>query len=79
MAHVPSNRLRTVVFQTGLKADFCPALASSGPVCPGIALLLAHCLATRPLPTAYGLGDGEKPPENRPTLPVDAPHQFWQD
>jgi len=33
-----------------LKAAFCPALASSGPVCPGIALLLAHCLAARPLP-----------------------------
>src|ERR1017187_852329 len=35
-----ANRLRTVVFQAGLKAGFCPALASSGPVCPGIALLL---------------------------------------
>jgi hypothetical protein len=30
---------------------------------PGIALLLAHCLAARPLPPAYGLGDGAKPPE----------------
>jgi hypothetical protein len=60
-----ANRLRTVVFQAGLKAGFCPALASPGPVCPGIALLLAHCLAARPLPPAYGLSDGAKPPENR--------------
>src|ERR1035441_9428359 len=70
--------LRAVVFQAGLKAGFCPALASSGPVCPGIALLLAHCLAARPLPPAYGLGDEAKPPENRQTLPVDALHQLWQ-
>src|ERR1017187_8597909 len=42
MAHVPSNRPRTVVFQVGLKAGFCPALASSGPVCPGITLLPAY-------------------------------------
>jgi hypothetical protein len=46
---------------------------------PGIALLLAHCLAARPLPPAYGLGDGAKPPENRQNLPVDALHQLWQD
>jgi hypothetical protein len=72
MAYVPSSRLRTVVFQTGLKAGFCPAMASSGPVCPGIALLLAHCLAARPLPPAYGLGDVAKPPENRQNLPFDA-------
>jgi hypothetical protein len=71
--------MRTVVFQAGLKAGFCPALASSGAVCPGIALLLAHCLAARPLPSAYGLGDGAKPPENRQTLPVAALHQLWQD
>ena len=77
MAGVPSNRLRTVVFQAGLKADFCPALASSGPVCPGIALLLAHCLAARPLPPAYGLG--AKPPENRQNLAFDALRQAWQD
>jgi hypothetical protein len=62
-----------------LKAGFCPALASSGPVCPGIALLLAGCLAARPLPPAYGLGDGAKPPENRQDLPVAALHQLWQD
>ena len=73
------NRLRPVVFQAGLKAGFCPALASAGPVCPGIALLLAHCLAARPLPPAYGLGDGAKPPENRQSLPVDVLHQLWQD
>jgi hypothetical protein len=79
MAHVPSNRLRTIVFQAGLKAAFCPTLTSPGPVCPGIALLLAHCLAARPLPPAYGLGDGAKPPENRQNLPVDALHQLWQD
>ena len=48
-------------------------------VCPGIALLLAHCLAARPLPPAYGLGDGAKPPENRQHLPVAALHQLWQD
>src|SRR5674476_1086642 len=65
--------------QAGLKAGFCLALASPGPVCPGIALLLAHCLAARPLPPAYGLGDGAKPPENRQNLPVDALHQLWQD
>jgi hypothetical protein len=29
-----------------------------------MALLLAHCLAARPLPPACGLGDGAKPPEN---------------
>jgi hypothetical protein len=62
-----------------LKAGFCPALASSGPGCPGIALLLAHGLAARPLPPAYGLGDGAKSPENRQALPVDALHQLWQD
>jgi hypothetical protein len=60
-------------------APTCPALASSGPVCPEIALLLAHCLAARPLPPAYGLGDGAKSPENRQNLPVDALHQLWQD
>src|ERR1035437_5357163 len=79
MAHVPSNRLRTVVFQAGLKAGFCPALASSGPVCPGIALLLAACVAARPLPPAYGLGDGAKPPDNQQNLPVVALQQLWQD
>jgi hypothetical protein len=61
------------------EGGFCPALASAGPVCPGIALLLAHCLAARPLPPAYGLGDGAKPPENPQNLPVDALHQLWQD
>jgi hypothetical protein len=79
MAHVPSQRLRTVVFQAGSKAGFCPALASSRPVCPGIALLLAHCLAARPLQPAYGLVDGVKPPENRQKLPINALHQFWQE
>ena len=71
--------MRTIVFQAGLKAGFCPALASSGPVCPGISLLLAHCLAARPLPGAYGLGDGARPLENRENLPVEALHQLWQD
>jgi hypothetical protein len=79
MAHVPSNRLRTVIFQAGLKAGFCPALASSGPVCPGIALLLAHCLAARQLPPAYGLGDGAKPAENPQNLAVAALPQLRQD
>ena len=78
IAHVPSNRLRIVVFQAGLKAGLCPAPASSGPVCHGIALLLAHCLAARPLAPACGLGDGAKPPENRQDWPVDALHQLWQ-
>ena len=71
--------MRAVVFQAGLKAAFCPALASSGPVCPGIALLLAHCPAALPLPPAYGLGDGAKPPENRQNLPVDTLGSVWQD
>jgi hypothetical protein len=71
--------MRTIVFQAGLKAGFCPALASSGPVCPGISLLLAHCLAARPLPPACDLGDGAEPPENRQNLPVEALHQLWQD
>jgi hypothetical protein len=62
-----------------LEAGFCPALASSGPVCPRIAPLLAHCLAARPLPAAYGLGDGAKPPENRQNSPVAALRQAWQD
>jgi hypothetical protein len=53
--------------------------ASSGPVCPGIALLRAHCLTARPLPPANGLGDEAKPPENRQNSPVDALHQLWQD
>ena len=63
----------------GLKAGFCPALASSDPICPGIVLLLAHCLAARPLPPAYGLGDKAKPPENRQNLPVAALHQLRHD
>src|ERR1017187_3864504 len=71
--------MRTIVFQAGLKAGFCPALASSGPVCPGISLLLAHCLAARPLPPACDLGDGAEPPENRHNLPFEALHQLWQD
>jgi|ERR1035441_3881988 hypothetical protein len=71
--------VRTVVFQAGLKAGFCPALASSGPVCPGIVLLLAHCLAARPLPPTHALGDGVTPPENGQNLPVAALHQLWQD
>jgi hypothetical protein len=74
MAHVPSNRLRTVVFQAGLKAAFGLALASSGPVFPRSSLLLAHRLTARPLPPAYGLGDGAKPPDNRQSLPVAALH-----
>jgi hypothetical protein len=32
-----------------------------------------------PLPPAYGLGGGAKPPEDRQNLPVAALHQFWQD
>src|ERR1035441_6601344 len=39
----------------------------------------AHCLAARPLPPAYGLGDGARKPENRQTLPVDALHHLGQD
>ena len=53
--------------------------ARSGPVCPGIALLFAHCLAAPSLPPAHALGDGAKPPENRQDLPVAALHQLWQD
>jgi hypothetical protein len=62
-----------------LKARLCPALAASGPVCHGIALFLAHGLATRPLPPAHTLADGGKPPEPRQNLPVDALRQVWQD
>jgi hypothetical protein len=62
-----------------LKADFCPTLASFGPVCPGIALLLVHCLAARPLLPAYDLGDGAKPQENRQSMLVAFLHQLWQD
>jgi hypothetical protein len=36
-------------------------------------------VAARPLPPAYGLGDGAKPPENRQNLPIVALHQLWQD
>jgi hypothetical protein len=36
-------------------------------------------MAARPLPPAYGVGDGAKPPENRRTLPVATLHQLWQD
>jgi len=78
MAHVPSNRLRTVVFQAGLKAGLCPAPAASGPVCHGIALLLAHCLAAGPLPPALPVADRAKPPENRLNLPVEALGPVWQ-
>ena len=53
--------------------------ARSGPVCPGIALLFAHCLAAPSLPPAHALGDGAKPPENRQHLPVDALGPVWQD
>ena len=53
--------------------------ARSGPVCPGIALLFAHCLAAPSLPPAHALGDGAKPPENRQNLPVDALGPVWQD
>jgi len=60
-------------------ALLCRSDHPSGPVCPGIALLLAHCLAARPLPPAYGLGDGAKPPDNQQELPVAALHQLWQD
>jgi len=56
--------------------------ARSGPVCPGIALLFAHCLAAPSLPPAHALGDGAKPPENRQNLrqdlPVDTPARVWQ-
>jgi hypothetical protein len=74
-----TNRLRSVVFRAGLKAALRRAPASSGPVCSGIALLLAHCLAARPLPPAHALGDGPKAPGNRQNLPLDALRQAWQD
>jgi hypothetical protein len=69
--------MRTVVFQAGLKAGFCPALASSGPVCPGIALLLAHCLAVRPLPTANAIEVKPKPPEKCQNHLVDDFGPAW--
>ena len=58
---------------------FRPAPASSGPVCPGIAMLPPHCLAARPLPPALPAADWAKPPEYRQNLPVDALRQDWQD
>jgi hypothetical protein len=79
VAHFPSNRLRPVVFQAGLKTGLCPAPASSGPVCPGIAMLPPHCLAARPLPPAPPVADRAKPPEYRQNLPVDPLRQDWQD
>jgi hypothetical protein len=62
-----------------LKAGLRPAPTSSGPVCHGIALLLALRLAAWPLPPAKALGDGAKPPENRQHFPVDALCPLWQD
>src|ERR1039458_9113392 len=76
----PSHLVGTSIHHSSfILHPFRPALASSGPVCPGIALLLAHCLAAWSLPPSYGLGDGAKPPENRQNLPVAALHQLWQD
>jgi len=57
----------------------CPAPASSGPVCPRIAMLPPHCLAARPLPPALPAADRARPPEYRQNLPVDALRQYWQD
>jgi hypothetical protein len=74
-----ADRLSSVVFQAGLKAGLCPVPASSGPVCHGITLLLAHCLAAWPLPPAHALGEEAKPPENRQNLPVGALGPVWQD
>ena len=73
-----ADRLSPVVFQAGLKASLCPPPASSGPVCPGIALLIAQGRASWPLPPPHALGDGAKPPENRQNLPVDALGPVWQ-
>ena len=73
-----ANRLRSVVFQAGLNAGFCPAPASSGPVCPPVALLLAHCLAARPLPPVHASGAGAKPSKTRHLLFVDTLRQLSQ-
>jgi len=73
-----ANRLSPVVFQAGLKAGLCPAPAASGPVCHGIALLLAHLPGRWAAPPAHALGDGAKPPENRLNLPVAALGPVWQ-
>jgi hypothetical protein len=40
---------------------------------------LAHRPTAQPLPPAYGLGDGAKPPENLQNSPVAALHQLGQD
>ena len=37
-----------------------------------------HCLAAWPLPPAYALGFGAKPPEYQQDLPLDALRQTWQ-
>jgi hypothetical protein len=58
-AHPAARRLTSPVES---QRDSVPAF--SGPVCPGIALLL---------------GDGAKPPENRQNLPVDTLGSVWQD
>ena len=52
--------------------------ARSGPVCPGIALLFAHCLAIAPLPPANAIGANPKPAENRQNVPVAALGPVWQ-
>ena len=77
------NRLRTVDFQAGLKVDP-PRLARCPPALSirlGVefdsSFILQH--SSFPLPPAYGLGDGAKPPEDRQSLPVAALHQLWQD
>ena len=73
--HVDENRCFPGRFEGGLLPS--TGLLRSG--LPRIAPLLAHRLAARPLPPAYGLGNGAKPPENRQSLPVAALHQLWQD
>ena len=57
-----ANRLRPILVQAGRPES------GTGLLWPGLprtAVLLTHCLAARPLPPAYALGDGAKPPETR--------------
>ena len=61
-----------------MKAGLCPVPASTGPVCPPNALLLAHCLAARPLPPVHASGDGAKPPKTRYLLFIDTLRQVSQ-
>jgi len=62
-----------------LDPGFCLAPVFVCPVHHSTALLLAHCLAARPLPPALPVADLAKPPEYLQNLPVDALRHDSQD